>query len=60
VLPASKNALPSPVSKNAFLETDDGMICSNKLFHAKKNSQIFHMILDEVELYIKIVEIFEI
>jgi hypothetical protein len=48
-----------PISENAFLVAGDGMICPYKWFHAKK-IQLFHMMSDEVELYLKIVEVDEI
>jgi hypothetical protein len=45
----------SPAPRNATIF----MTWPYKWFHAK-NSQLFHMISDKVELYIKIVEVGEI
>ena len=48
--------MASLIPKNVFLGVGDGMTHPYKWFYAKKKSYLFYMMLDEVKLYIKIIE----
>ena len=48
--------MASPFLHMHFLGVGDGIARPYKWFHTKKNSQLFHVISNEVKLYIKIVD----